>query len=239
MAVHQEDHVIIVDPADDLTRDVVGWDVATWAVAVEYWENELGATDRQLTCLEVGAGPGGPSLLLALKGHKVLCSNWQGTQAQAQPLHDKYPGLDISYQDIDITEIPFTEQFDLIVFKSVLGGLAPYGKSSKSAMREIHRALKPNGRLLFAENMRGTVFHRLARWAAYRLRKASWRFMPVSEMHEHLEPFDSYELRTTGVLALFGVTEPQRNTLARADRALFNRIVPASGQYVAYGVATK
>lgn len=239
MAEAARDQILATDPIDELTRDIVGWDVTTWVRAVAFWEQQLGTADVTLNCLEVGAGPGGPSLLLALKGHTVVCSNWDGTEAQARPLHDKYGQSSIAYRDVDVTDIPITEQFDLIVFKSVLGGLAPFGKSSREAMREIHRALKPGGRLLFAENMRGTILHRLARWFAYRRRAGSWEFMPLSRMREHLQDFDSFEVHTTGVLALFGITESQRNTLGGADGRVFDRAVPPSWRYVAYGVATK
>jgi hypothetical protein len=58
-------------------------------------------------------------------------------------------------------------------------------------------------------------------------------------MREHLGPFASHEMRTTGVLAVFGVTESQRRALAAADERLFNRVTPSSWHYVSYGIATK
>lgn len=243
MPPHNTDHdsrLIRADAGDELTQDVLSWDTRTWAKAAVLWEDRLASWDEELDCLEVGAGPGGPALLLALKGHRVTCSNWSNTREQASPLHERYGVSDrMSYEDIDVVNIPYTEKFDVIVFKSVLGGLHEHGKSSKDAMGEIYRALKPGGRLIFAENLRGTVFHRLARAIAYRVRRAQWRFTTEKEMRDLLEPFAHYEMQTTGVLALFGVTEGQRRFLARLDDAGLNRIVPASWRYVAYGVATK
>jgi SAM-dependent methyltransferase len=234
------DHLVKCDASDELTRDILSWDTRTWARAAAFWEDKLGPVDQQLLCLEVGAGPGGPTLMLALKGHRVICSNWAETQAQAAPLHDRYGvTAQVEYQDIDVVDIPYTDHFDVIVFKSVLGGLAEHGKSSRMAMEEIHRALKPGGRLIFAENMRGTVVHRWARALAYRVCRASWRFAPEREVRSLLSPFSHYELHTTGVLALFGVTERQRRGLAAADSAFFDRLVPSSWRYVAYGIATK
>lgn len=243
MPPHNVDHasrLIRADASDELTKDVLSWDARTWAKAASLWEDRLASWGDDLECLEVGAGPGGPALLLALKGHRVTCSNWSNTREQATPLHERYGMRDrISYEDIDVVDIPYTEKFDVIVFKSVLGGLAEHGKSSKDAIREMHRALKPGGRLIFAENLRGTIFHRLARAIAYRVRRASWRFTTEKEMRELLEPFAHYEIQTTGVLALFGVTEGQRRALAVVDDAGLNRIAPSSWRYVAYGVATK
>jgi SAM-dependent methyltransferase len=226
---------------DSLMRDIVGWDVRTWTTAIRFWDDEVGSTSAPLMCLEIGAGPGGPSLWLALKGHKVVCSNREWAEAHARPLHDRYPDAHgITYEDIDVTAIPYENHFDLIVFKSVLGGVATAGADlPRQAMEQILIALKPGGRLLFAENVRGSLLHRAARAIAYRLRRASWRFPSVKEIERLLANFHRNEVRTTGVLAMFGITEPQRHALAGADARLLNRAVPRSWQYVSYGVAHK
>jgi len=222
-----------------LVRDIVTWDVRTWSTAVVYWDRVLGTPEKPLRCLEIGAGPGGPSLWLALQGHDVLCTNWQATREQAAPLHDQYGVSDrIEYTDVDATAIPYENEFDLIVFKSVIGGVGDRDAQDR-AMEGIHRALKPGGRLLFAENLRGTVFHRLVRAIAYRVRGTSWRYVTVKELQPHLARYSSHDLRTTGFLAMFGLRERQRDTLAAADDAVFNRLLPRSWHYVSYGTAIK
>lgn len=220
-------------------RDIVGWDVRTWSTAVEFWESQLGSSDAPLDAMEVGAGPGGPSLWLALQGHTVLCTNYHDAAGQARPLHERYGVSGITYQDVDATDIPFENQFDLIVFKSVLGGVGSQFEAQQRAVNGMLRALKPGGRLLYAENLRSTWLHRAARAIAYRVRKSSWRFMSVKEMHTLLAGFESHELYTTGSLALFGVTEGQRRALAAVDDAVFNRLTPSRWRYVSYGIATK
>lgn len=220
-----------------LMHDIVTWDVRTWSAAPLYWEAVL-PTGRTLRCLELGAGPGGPSLWLALRGNEVLCTNWQNTVEQARPLHERYGVSGISYQDVDATKIPFENEFDLIVFKSVIGGVGTKADQD-AAMRGIHRALKPGGTLIFAENLRATIFHRLARAIAYKVRGTSWRYVTVKELRPHLEQYASHEIRTTGFVSMFGPGERVRNVLAAADERVFNRIIPESWHYVSYGSATK
>ena len=223
----------------ELIRDIASWDVRTWSTAILYWESVLGTPDRPLRCLEIGAGSGGPSLWLALQGHDVVCSNWQLSREHAAPLHDKYGVSDrIQYTDVDATHIPYENEFDLIVFKSVIGGVG--SKAAQDlAMDGILRALKPGGRLLFAENLRGTVLHRLARAIAYKVRGTSWRYVTLKELRPHLAKYSQHDIRTTGFLGMFGLSEPGRDALAAVDDAVFNRIVPGSWQYVSYGTAIK
>lgn len=224
---------------DAFMNDIVGWDVRTWSKAVRLWQPHVAAAPPALKVLEVGAGPGGPSLWLHRLGHDVVCSNWQHTREQAEPLHTSYGVTGIDYIDIDLNaQIPWENHFDIVVFKSVLGGLGPNFASQRNAMSEIHKALTPGGLLLFAENLRGTWLHRFGRAIAYRLRRATWRFTTVKEMHELLEPFSNYELHTTGFLGVFGMSESQRRALAGLDDRGFGR-VPESWRYVAYGIATK
>lgn len=218
--------------------DIVGWDVRTWAKAVAYWESMLPDDGRVLRCLEIGAGPGGPSLWLAARGHDVICSNVENTRMQAEPLHERYGVGTIRYEDINARNIPYRDEFDVVIFKSVLGGAGSTLEQQHQVLGEIHGALVPGGLLLFAENLRGSWLHRGVRALAYRIRRASWRFVAPHEMRGMLAIFDTWELRSTGFLALFGVTEGQRRVLAAADDAI-GVAVPASWRYVGFGSATK
>jgi len=225
-----------------LTRDVLGWDVRSWAPAFRFWDGIVDTAPPVLRCLEIGAGPGGPSLWLALKGHDVICSNRENTEAMASALHEQY-GLAgrIAYEDIDATNIPYENEFDVIVFKSVLGGVGAFGGPElvQVAVDQMFAALKPGGRLIYAENLRATPIHRAARALAYRLRRSAWRFVSIRELTNFLSRFRDHQLHTTGVLAVFGLTEGQRNALAAADDRILNRVAPRGWKYVAYGVATK
>ena len=224
-------------PNDTLMKDVLVWDVCTWSVAVDFWDDVLPQTDSPLRCLEIGAGPGGPSLWLALRGHRVVCSNLKNAQVMASPLHEKYGvSANIEYRDIDATDIPYENHFDVVIFKSVLGGV---GLRQTEAVTQILKSLKPGGRLLFAENIRGTIFHRVARSVAYKIRGTSWRYPTFAQMTELLRDFSTAEVRSTGVLAMFGTSESMRLALATVDDRLINKIAPRSWKYVSYGAATK
>ena len=228
-----------VTPSEDdaLMKDVLVWDVRTWTAAVDFWDRSLPQDGSQFTCLEIGAGPGGPSLWLALKGHEVICSNLKNTEIMAAPIHEKYGvSAKIRYQDIDATNVPYENYFDVVIFKSVLGGV---GSLQVDAMAQILKSLKPGGILLFAENIRGTVFHRLARSIAYRIRGTSWRYPTLAQMRALLDGFSTVEMHTTGVVAMFGNTESRRTALAGVDQRFLNRVTPRSWKYVSYGVATK
>src|SRR5690348_12125044 len=106
----------------DLARDAVGWDATTWSRALRYWDHMLGQSP--LRALEIGARSGGLSLWLAWRGHDVVCSDYPDVTDEARTLHGRHQVAGrIVYQSLDATEIPLRDEFDLVVFKSVLGGV--------------------------------------------------------------------------------------------------------------------
>jgi SAM-dependent methyltransferase len=224
----------------ELIRDIIQWDVASWSKALGYWEQAVDWSQVH-HCLELGGREGGLSLWLALKNKQVLCSDLEKVELTASPLHDKY-GVRalIRYQDIDATRIPFENHFDLIVFKSIIGGIGRKDNHDmqQAVFNEIHKALKPGGKLLFIENLIASPVHQKIRklfieWEHY------WNYVSLEDLHQYLSPFASHEIKATGVLATFGRNEGQRKFLAAADKALFNHICPARWKYIAYGVAEK
>jgi SAM-dependent methyltransferase len=191
--------------------------------------------------LEVGARRGGVSLWLALQGHRVVCSDLEDNSEVASALHRQYGVADrITYEAIDATAIPYENFFDAIAFKSVLGGVAWDGNASRqaAAVEQMHRALKPGGVLLFAENLKGSPLHQAARKRFTRW-NSIWRYVSMSEMLTYLEPFSNIEYETTGFAGLFGRTAPLASILGKADGVIFDRIVPPAGRYIMYGVARK
>jgi SAM-dependent methyltransferase len=191
--------------------------------------------------LELGARRGGLSLWLALQGHRVICSDLEDNSALASPLHRRYGvGGSITYQAIDATSIPYENYFDAIAFKSLLGGVAWDGDASRqaAAVRAMHRALKPGGVLLFAENLQGSALHQAAR-RKFVSWNSIWRYVSIPEMLEYLSPFASIDYDTTGFSGLFGRSPALSRALGKADGAFFDKVAPPHWRYIMFGVARK
>jgi SAM-dependent methyltransferase len=225
---------------DKLTSDIIQWDVKSWSEALKYWDKNIDWGNIH-TGLELGGREGGLSLWLALKGIKTICSDLHDVKTNAEPLHQSYNVTElISYQDIDATNIPYENHFDVIVFKSIIGGIGRNNniEMQRKTFAQIHKALKPGGKLLFAENLTASPFHqslrkRFVRWGS------SWRYITIDEMKMFLKDFTSVEIKSTGFFGLFGRNENQRNMLSSIDKFILNRITPDSWKYIVYGVAVK
>lgn len=216
------------------------WDVKTWSKALHFWEANVDWSHVK-NALELGGRQGGPSLWLAQKGIQVICSDYKDTEQNAKALHESYQVAgSIAYEDIDATQIPYSNHFDLIVFKSIIGGIGRGGNRAIQAkvFEEIHKALRPGGVLIFAENLVASSLHQglrkqFTKWGG------DWRYVSTDELEDFLSPFSRKEIKTTGFLSTLGRNEQQRNMLARVDAALFNRTLPPNWHYLAYGMARK
>lgn len=154
--------------AEELIRDIVEWDVKNWWRAIKYWEKTGQFQNiNGKKVLDIGGRSGGLSLYWALKGAEVVCSDIrEDAFEKAHMLHQKYGVHDrIQYQKIDATNIPYQNAFDIICFKSVLGGVGcnnNYGKQ-ENMMESIYQALNESGRLCFCENLTASFVHQFAR----------------------------------------------------------------------------
>jgi SAM-dependent methyltransferase len=223
----------------DLMRDIVQWDIKSWSKVVHFWDKKIDWSCVN-NCLELGAREGGLSLWLALKGKQVICSDITISK-EAEHLHKKYKVSDrIEYEEINATGIPYEDYFDVIVFKSVLGGIGKNNNYAlqEQAINEIYKALKPGGKLLFAENLRASALHGALR-KTFQQWGGTWRYLSLHEINTLMKKFSSLDVETTGFLSLFGSSEMLRNTLAIADEKLFNKLVPKHWHYIAYGIAQK
>lgn len=224
----------------NLYKDIIQWDVRTWSKAIPWWSERLPDLSGG-KALELGGREGGLSLWLASMGYHVICSDLENTEPTAKPLHIKH-GLEtrVEYKDIDATNIPYENQFDVIVFKSILGGIGRdnHPETQQKTFDEIWKALKPGGMLLFAENLRASGLHRFMRKKFVRWGN-SWRYVKIDELKAFTSSFQNFEYKTTGFISAFGRSEFQRNTLAIGDEVLFNHILPSDMNYVLFGVAMK
>jgi SAM-dependent methyltransferase len=225
--------------SDELNlSDFIEWDVPNWSAALEFWQTHSAQDLSRSTVLEIGCGGGGLSLWLALQGARVTCSDIHGPQEMAVKKH-KARGVSqrINYEALNATDIPYTEKFDVIVFKSMLGGIAAKESQAK-AIREMHRALKKGGELFFAENLTASPAHQFLRRRFVKWGRV-WRYVSIAEMQEFLSPFSSVSTRTLGFAGTFGRSEKQRNALGIFDRLVLNRLTPSRWRYILLGVAKK
>jgi SAM-dependent methyltransferase len=225
---------------DNLLQDIIQWDVKSWSKALFFWEKKVDWNKVHI-CLELGGREGGLSLWLASKGKKVICSDLKDVKKTAEHLHQKYNlGELVSYHDIDATNIPFENYFDVIIFKSIIGGIG-IGNNidiQNKVFTQIHKALKPGGQLLFAENLIASPLHQCFRknftnWGS------AWRYISKDEMKLFLSVFSYFEMYSNGLLASFGRNERQRNLFAKFDNLISNKVFPEKWNYICYGVAKK
>jgi SAM-dependent methyltransferase len=221
--------------------DILEWDVENWSEALEFWTRYSSLRLSACEALEIGSRNGGLSLWLAMCGARVVCSDVRGPSEAARHKHQQYGIAEaVRYESVNVLDIPYREAFDVVAFKSVLGGLNGRGELSlqRRAIEQMYQALKPGGELWFAENLIASPAHqflraRFGKWAP------RWRYTSLQELTECLSPFASITMRSTGVLGLLGRDERQRSMLARLDKRLVNLLVPAGWRYIALCVATK
>jgi len=146
----------------------------------------------------------------------------------------------IEYVDLDALNISCTEAFDVVLFKSVLGGIGRGNQKDRQrkAVAEMYRSLKPGGELWFAENLVASPLHRLLRrrWVQWGMQ---WRYITVREMLEFLSPFSMVNYTTVGFLGALGRNARQRTLLGRLDRLGFDRLISEAWHYIIIGVAHK
>jgi SAM-dependent methyltransferase len=207
---------------------------------LKYWECKI-EWNNVHTCLELGGRLGGLSLWLALKGKPTICSDLANSKDKAEKLHAKYNVKTlISYQDIDATDIPYENYFDIVVFKSIIGGIGSENniERQQKVFSEIYKALKPGGKLIFAENLIGSSLHQLLRKNFIKWGR-SWRYISIDELDLFLFLFKSWEYKATGILASLGRSEKSRNIFACVDNMIMNHLCPDRWKYIVYGIAEK
>jgi SAM-dependent methyltransferase len=219
--------------------EVIEWDIANWSSALSFWEPYV-RTCESLECLELGSRRGGLSLWMASQGHRVICSDIVSPKATAGPGHERYgvSGL-IQYEAVDAVAIPYANRFDVVLFKSILGAIGHNGRldQQRLAVQQMYKALRPGGRLLFAENLAGSFLHTYCRerfvpWGR------RWRYVSLAELKSFFAEFSSFRYTTRGFFGAFGQTESQRKLLARVDR-IFEPLLSESSRYIGIGVAVK
>src|SRR5213594_2411718 len=104
--------------------EFIEWDVRNWSAALDFWLAHTNQDIRTCSALELGSRNGGLSLWMALQGAQVVSSDLELPREVACQLHEAR-GVShlIHYEAIDSTCIPYTSQFDIVLFKSMLGAI--------------------------------------------------------------------------------------------------------------------
>jgi len=218
------------------SKEFIQWDVVNWSRALTFWRMPQ---SKSCECLELGARKGGLSLWLALGGHRVVCSDLQSPIDKATPLHRAF-GADgsIRYEAIDARHIPYRDHFDIVIFKSLLGGVSREDHTLQQAViDEIYKCLKPGGTLLFAENLAASNLHRAARrqfvtWGS------RWDYLKLTDVQQLLKAYRRVDIRAAGFAGAFGQKEWQRQLLGSVDRWL-DWMIPPTWRYIVFGAAQK
>lgn len=240
MALHPASHPQTKEPPMDAALDVktyIEWDTVNWGKSLDFWQRTAKPIEGA-RALELGANKGGLSLWLAHQGAaSVLCTDVSPTNPIAIDLHSRYRVSDlIEYAEIDGMDMDFENEFDVVVFKSVLPQFDEAGK--QKFLDNVRRALKPGGQALFAENIAGSAAHQAAR-----RRFNSWGQIFVcpsaADVERFAEGFSRLEVEAYGITGAFGRTEAQRRALGHIDSSVLEKITPKAWRYMMAGVATK
>tara|TARA_B100001540_G_C15640327_1_gene566266 strand:- start:90 stop:794 length:705 start_codon:yes stop_codon:yes gene_type:complete len=226
---------------NETKRDIIEWDIYNWSRAISFWESFELEISSEKKVLELGSRNGGLSLYYALKGAEVICSDVNGPSKKAEQKHIKHNVLsNVKYEKIDALNINYSSFFDVIIFKSVLGGIGRNDNinNQKKAIDQIYKALKKGGKLLFVENLSASQLHKIIRNKFITWSKA-WRYISEEEMIVFLNQFSTFQLKTFGFLGTFGRTEAQKTILGILDKYFFEKILPTRMNYIITGVAIK
>lgn len=228
-------------------QDTIQWDCQNWGKALPHWEKVLPNEESpSITILAIGERHGGLSLWLAGRKINNVCSDYHMEFSKARDLHKKYAVEQfVTYQKADIFNLPFeSNSFDYVVCKSVIGGLKLDNKdrhtrtleNQKLAIREIFRVLKPGGYYLGAENMSGSLFHKIIR--TYTGKSKGWRYLAQDELHFLLSDFENRDIKYYGFIGTFWKIKILNKINSFIDVVL-SSILPSSLLYIGIFSAKK
>jgi hypothetical protein len=178
-----------------LIEDCCGWNRKTWADAVEFAVSQLPERLDGKKVLEIGAGKySSIAPIFARKGANLLCSYYGQHQqdienGQLQIVVAKYGLEKIPVEQRDVYNLQ--ETYDIIVLKSVLGGICRnenYGKLKLVIDRLLKENVRQGGYIVSLDNGHVRLFTRLRNlWGAA---KNEWTYFSRNKLLESLPNYD-------------------------------------------------
>ncbi len=223
-------------------KDIIGWDINNWGESLNFFDKNIDySTVKKVLELGAFSKSGGYTLHFAEKKLNVICSGYYEPDEKLKSIHNRYNLKKyIKYRRIDASDIKCQEKFDIVCFKSMLGGIAGKWDKSKVALvlDEIYKSLNKNGYLVFSENLYSTRVHNTFR----RLSKDdNWHYFKKDELNNLISDikFEIISQKTLGFLGCFGRNEYQRSFLSLFDRLFFNHFIPSEYHYILFSVLKK
>ncbi len=215
-----------------------------WAQLIEYWLPIIQEFPKTAKVLTIGERNGGLSLWLALLGYHVTCTDIVDNTEQAQTLHRKYHVADkISYKKLDVVNDEPDEMYDIILAKSVIGGLKEDRQDAatrnftvqKKAVAHIRSMLRHKGVFLSAENLQGNIVTRGVRHINNK--NKGWRYIEYEELSELFDGYNILQIKTFAILP----SSFSSNVINKFSHSL-NRVLnflPPDMKYIAFVAAQK
>ncbi|WP_276133704.1 class I SAM-dependent methyltransferase [Polluticoccus soli] len=226
--------------------DIIEWDVLNWSQLIRFWTPIVEQLPKNSNILAIGERNGGLTTWLSLLGHKVVCTDRNFPTEKAKADHCRLRLTEkITYASLDIVHANLpTNSFDLVIGKSVIGGLKadPSDRATRNfgvqrkAVDNVYALLKNGGYFLSAENMRGTQL--MQRYRLHRHKERGWRYLGWEELPLLYEQFCLREVRSFGVLPTNFHSDTVNRACYWANRYILTTL-PKEYKYISFVVAQK
>ena len=177
-----------------LVEDCCGWNRKTWADAIEFAVSQFPERLDAKKVLEIGAGTySSVSPIFSSKGAERVCSYYGQRQEDVQNGQ-----LQTVVQKYSLKKIPIIEQniyniegkYDIIILKSVLGGICRYNDYAKISVivdKLFVKNIREGGALLTLDNGHVNLFERARRlWGAG---KNEWTYFTQDKLISSLSGY--------------------------------------------------
>lgn len=198
-------------------KDYFEWDKDNWSNSIKYFEKNSSKKLTHCKVLEIGSRSGLLGAAFLLCGSDVIISDI--IRSLDNDIEYKINNNSkLNFEIIDATNIRYTNEFDIIILKSVLGGLSTKQNQLK-CIQQVHKALKNNGEFWVMENLKSSLIHKILRYFFVPWSN-TWRYICPNEIEEMFSIFETTNYSSNGFLSVFGRNEKQRNFLSKLDNKI-------------------